>query len=305
MTLNKQKIGKNMTNNLQISQTPLAISAAKAEKPIYTYDWTKVHQKSFALETQIKAVIIEQPNLKSAGLDAIGFIESYYEAGTPRSLDAHFYMKGSTLGFLIKSGLDNKAVGNIEFTGDGHWKYEITASKVKSEDEEIRGKISYNFKGRADRWSVEDMPDDTPYLFSFYGEAAKLFDLPETFSKNYEPMLSLRGTQSRMHTPMIEWKWITSFYDGPIAGYCLYGGKLHAYQQTEEKNFSRQRLYAVYALHPVEKLCIYLEKGLSVSILKVLKWEMWRKVWYSYASKIFKHSPKWWKKTKPIGYFSY
>lgn len=275
------------------------------EKPIYTYSWNDIHQKSFSLEQEINALTLAQPHLKKAGLDAKGFLETYYGGSHPKSLDTHFFHKNGYIGFIIRSGLENNAVGEINFFGQGSWSYTITASKNNGEDE-LRGKITYQFKGKADRWSVEDMVDDTPYLFSFYGEGPSLFNLPETFSKNYEPMLPFRGTSARSNGngAFIEWKWITSYYDGPIAGYCRYNKKLHAYQQTDEKDFSRERLYAVYKLNIIEKCCIYFEYGFIGTISKIIGYNKWWSIRHKYLNKIFKLKPVWWKKTEPIGYFT-
>lgn len=84
---------------------------------------------------------------------------------------------------------------------------------------------------------------DTPYYF-LPDEVEELVSIPDTFVGTYEPMLKPYQYQV---------VWVTNRYDGMLSGYVRHDNELHYFDMTEETDFKRNRVFAVYKLSKWEQ----------------------------------------------------
>jgi hypothetical protein len=83
------------------------------------------------------------------------------------------------------------------------------------------------------------------HYYHFPDEVEKMISLPDEFEVVYDPLLT---------TYECEIVWVTNKYDGMLSGYLRKNGKLHYFDNVEETDFARRRMFAVYELSWLERL---------------------------------------------------
>jgi len=132
-----------------------------------------------------------------------------------------------------------------------------------------------------------------------------LIKVPDIFEETYEPMIEKHER---------EIVWVTSKYDGMLAGYCRYNGKLHLFEHVEETEFERNRMFAVFELSLLERTKVWMRYHVWHTILynRVLwnlhtyKWRMsikWRLFRKSHIETYGERIAKLEKTHKIVGYF--
>lgn len=250
-------------------------------------------------------------SLSSALLDAHEFVESFYMDRRPKAFALTCIESTDTsvvnLCIEVRHKKENDTMeGKIFFYGKGLWKYDFTIKQVnrdslykkilESQDalEHFKDSIShltYSFDGEGSRWKHPQNDDICNHIFSLASELDDFLTLKENFTKNIGKKFSM-GHGLRDWRDKISHGWSTSYYDGPLAGFCYINHTLFHFHHVEELDFSQARLYHVYPLSKTDKLRAYFSHY------------FWQKKWYRLFKKVFKLDKKY--NTVPaIGHFNY
>lgn len=105
--------------------------------------------------------------------------------------------------------------------------------------------------------------------YYFPDEVERMISLPDDFDSTYEPLLK---------SYEYEIVWVTNRYDGMLAGYLRKNGKLHYFDNVEETDFTRRRMFAVYELTWLERLNVWRRYHwwhIALASKPIWKWYWW------------------------------
>jgi len=160
--------------------------------------------------------------------------------------------------------------GVIKFFGDGQWSYEFEIDlPCKAFFTAIKdvNRIKIFFEGKAMRVRKDGLDKQSNYAFMLEERIDKLLVIKEVFKHMPEKIFSVnKGIEK--HHDYISAGWATSFYDGPLAGFCYLHNQLHYYALSEELEYSRERLSLVYPLTLHDKFYAYLNHFIFTQYLK-------------------------------------
>ena len=129
---------------------------------------------------------------------------------------------------------------------------------------------TYNEKHSFGGGSSYMREDDFP-VYWLPEEVLNLIKIPDTFEGTYEPIIEKYER---------EIVWVTSKYDGMLAGYCQYQGKLHLFEHVEETDFGRNRMFAMFKLSLLERVRVWWRYHVWHTILyNQLLWNMYTYKW--------------------------
>lgn len=203
-------------------------------------------------------------------------------------------------------GIEDGTV-EIKFYGDGIWSYEVTTPTTHLQ-----------YKGLGHPMSSKDFTykkKRSPYIFVLDKPIEKYVTLKSEFVNTYEPLF--KRAERSIYDYSVSVSWTTSYYDGPLTGYCRHNHRLYHFDLVEEADISGDRMYAIYELSLLERFKAYLSHFYWTTTMMIRplynfymfryrlrqRYENWR---YKgeYYKIIHKKRDEWKAKHKIVGFFT-
>jgi hypothetical protein len=287
--------------------TPITIPTEVAEKPLDHYQIRNA--KVSEIKNKFKEHVKLYPELQLALLDASEFLTDFYWDQKPKTLEINSFINIDCFSLELSNTQDEKygkytytshTHGFIFFYGNGKWKYEFNV-KTTTDNETIihhDDNLKYEFTGNGPLMGFH-REGKSDYVLSLNEELEKLLVIPEPFSKDYNPLYAINTNPHYHMENKVKWGWRLGYYDGPLSGYCYLNKKMYYYDMVDEKDYSGDRMYALYELSNWQKVRAYI---CHYAWLKFGPYKMKRKV-YDFVARIFKNKDL--NKKSPVGYFTY
>lgn len=251
------------------------------------------------LRQDIKDIIEKNSSLKPAMVDAEEFLEDFYFSSSAKTLDMSV-IKDGRFGFHIDTFKGGKSIkGDIFFYGMGKWEYNFQIR------DNLYDASSYSYYGMGYKMNIREKEDESDFIFSISDELEQFLQVDEPFSQDYSPMYSIQTGLPRSYNKGVSWGWSEGYYDGPLSGYCYYDKKLFRFDLKEEKDYSRQRLYAIYPLGFFEKFRAKINHWFWEHPMIFLPQKARSYFFYNIIRPVFSFKSDQFKGRTPFGYFTY
>lgn len=220
---------------------------ATKQRKEYVYSMTEQQEKTKIWHNQIKSWIADPIiNEKYSTIidDVNNFIvEEFYKA---RNCNAVLQLSENSIdmvwnepGFML----------HICFLGESKWTYRF---EKKCDADPDFGDVILSTSQSGEGMFFESKGRKVQCL-QLDNYALQAISIKDEYMYDYSPMLKhdkyVYGFEN-----YVKLEWITSKYDGILAGYCTVNGKFCIFDMAEETEFDRNRIYAVYELSKYEEI---------------------------------------------------
>ena len=160
---------------------------------------------------------------------------------------------------------------SVLFGSDDSWEWISESASCFGGCKEYIFDKKYSFSGGSSYTSKSIRGPIYGPIYWLPEEVLNLIKVPDTFEGTYEPMIE-------KHNYDVVWE--TSRYDGMLAGYCQYKGKLHLFEHVEETEFERHRMFAVFELPFLERITVWWRyHAWHTTLYNHVLWNMHTYVW--------------------------
>ena len=207
--------------------------------------------------------VLEEAKALTSDTDQLARLETFLDNIHTRVKPCCVHLVDSKIGV---SWIWDTGYVSVLFGDDQNWEWQGESAKCYGNNEDYLYFNTYSFGG-----GPSYMRDNYGPIYWLPSDVLKLIEVPDTFEGTYEPII-----EKRNYTVV----WVTSKYDGMLAGYCQYNGKLHLFEHVEETEFARHRMFAVFELSLLERMRVWWRYHVWYTILynRVL-WNMHTYKW--------------------------